>query len=92
MLARAIDKAGSAEPLKVAKALEDLRYDGGVGEVRMRADDHQIIMPLYVSSFVKAGTAEVKYDADDTGYGWQTDVRIEAKDNILPTTCRMERP
>ena len=92
MLARAIDKAGSAEPLKVAKALEDLRYDGGVGEVRMRTDDHQIIMPLYVSSFVKAGTAEVKYDADDTGYGWQTDVRIEAKDNILPTTCRMERP
>ena len=92
MLARAIDKAGSAEPLKVAKALEDLRYDGGVGEVRMRADDHQIIMPLYVSSFVKAGTAEVKYDADDTGYGWQTNVRIEAKDNILPTTCRMERP
>ena len=92
MLARAIDKAGSADPVKVARALEDLRYDGGVGEVWMRADDHQIIMPLYVSSFVKAGTADVKYDADDTGYGWKSDVRIEAKDNILPTTCKMERP
>ncbi len=92
MLARAIDKAGSADPVKVAKALEDLRYDGGVGEVWMRADDHQIIMPLYVSSFVKAGTADVKYDADDTGYGWKSDVRIDAKENILPTTCRMERP
>ncbi len=92
MLARAIDKAGSADPVKVAKALEDLRYDGGVGEVWMRPDDHQIIMPLYVSTFVKAGTAEVKYDADDTGYGWRPDVRVEAKDNILPTTCRMERP
>ena len=92
MLARAIDKAGSADPTQVAKALEDLRYDGGVGEVWMRADDHQIIMPLYVSSFVKAGTADVKYDADDTGYGWKSDVRIEAKDNILPTTCKMERP
>ena len=92
MLARAIDKAGSADPIKVARALEDLRYDGGVGEVWMRADDHQIIMPLYVSSFVKAGTADVKYDADDTGYGWKSDVRIEAKDNILPTTCKMERP
>jgi len=34
----------------------------------------------------------VKYDADDTGYGWNTDVRIEAKDNVLPTTCKMERP
>jgi len=92
MLARAIDKAGSADPVKVAKALEDLRYDGGVGEVWMRADDHQIIMPLYVSTFVKAGIADVKYDADDTGYGWKPDVRIEAKDNILPTTCRMDRP
>ena len=46
MLARAIDKAGSADPARVAKALEDMRYDGGVGEVWMRADDHQLIMPL----------------------------------------------
>ena len=92
MLARAIDKAGSDDPVKVAKALEDLRYDGGVGEVWMRGEDHQVIMPLYVSSFVKAGTADVKYDADDTGYGWKSDVRVEAKDNILPTICKIERP
>jgi branched-chain amino acid transport system substrate-binding protein len=92
MLARAIDKAGSADPVQVAKALEDLRYDGGVGEVWMRGEDHQVIMPLYVSSFVKAGTTDVKYDADDTGYGWKSDVRIDAKENILPTTCKMERP
>ena len=92
MLALAIDKAGSADPVGIGKALEDMRYDGGVGEVWMRADDHQIIMPLYVSTFVKAGTADVKHDADDTGYGWRSDVRIEAKDNILPTICRMERP
>jgi branched-chain amino acid transport system substrate-binding protein len=92
MLARAIDRAGSADTVQVAKALEDLRYDGGVGEVWMRAEDHQVIMPLYVSTFVKAGTADVKYDADDTGYGWKSDVRIDAKENILPTTCKMERP
>ncbi|HZP91370.1 MAG TPA: branched-chain amino acid ABC transporter substrate-binding protein [Burkholderiales bacterium] len=92
MWAKAIDKAGSADPVKVAKALEDMRYDGGVGEVWMRADDHQIMEPLFVSTFVKAGRNGVKYDADDTGYGWKTDVRIEAKDNILPTTCKMERP
>lgn len=58
----------------------------------MRADDHQVLMPLYVSSFVKAGPADVKYDADDTGFGWKSDMRIDAKENILPTTCRMERP
>jgi len=92
MLALAINKAGSADPVRIAKALEDMRYDGGVGEVWMRADDHQIIMPLFVSTFVKAGTTDVKYEADDTGYGWRSDVRIEAKDNILPTNCKMERP
>jgi branched-chain amino acid transport system substrate-binding protein len=47
--------------------------------------------PLFVATFSKVGKG-VKYDADETGYGWKTDVRIEAKDNILPTTCKMERP
>jgi len=92
MWAKAINKAGSAEPVKVAKALEDMRYDAGVGEAWMRSDDHQIMEPLFVSTFTKVGKQGVKYDADDTGYGWNTDVRIEAKDNVLPTTCKMERP
>lgn len=91
MWAKAIDKAGSADPIKVARALENMRYDGGVGEVWMRPDDHQLMEPLYVATFAKIGS-QVKHDADDTGYGWRTDVRIEAKDNILPTTCKMERP
>ena len=92
MWANAIDKAGSADPVKVAKALEDMRYDGGVGEVvdaRRGPPDHE---PLFVSTFGKVGKQGVKYDADETGYGWRVDVRIEAKDNILPTTCKMERP
>jgi len=53
---------------------------------------HQIIEPLPGFGFHANGRKGVKYDADDTGYGWKTDVCIEAKDNILPTTCRMERP
>jgi branched-chain amino acid transport system substrate-binding protein len=92
MWAKAIDKAGSADPEKVARALEDMRYDAGVGESWMRADDHQITEPLFVATFTKAGRPGVKYDADGTGYGWRVDERIEAKENILPTTCKMERP
>jgi branched-chain amino acid transport system substrate-binding protein len=91
MWAKAIDKAGSADPVKVARALEDMRYDAGVGEAVMRADDHQITEPMFVATFAKVG-GSVKYDADETGYGWRVDTRIEAKDNILPTTCKMERP
>ncbi|MCW5624471.1 MAG: branched-chain amino acid ABC transporter substrate-binding protein, partial [Burkholderiales bacterium] len=70
MWAKAIDKAGSADPEKVARALEDMRYDAGVGESWMRADDHQITEPLFVASFKKAGRAGVMYVADGTGYGW----------------------
>src|SRR5258708_27389360 len=92
MWAKAIDKAGSADPAKVAKALEDMRYDAGVGEAWMRADDHQIMEPLFVATFAQVGRQGVKYDADETGFGWHVDTRIEAKDNILPTTCKMERP
>ena len=77
---------------KVARALEDMRFDGGTGEIWMRPDDHQLMEPLFVSTFTKVGKAGVKHDSDGTGYGWKTDVRIEAKDNIQPTTCRMERP
>jgi branched-chain amino acid transport system substrate-binding protein len=91
MWAKAIDKAGSADPVKVAKALEGMSYDAGVGEAVMRADDHQITEPMFVATFAKVG-GSVKYDADETGYGWRVDTRIEAKDNILPTTCKMERP
>lgn len=92
MWAMAIDKAGSAQPNKVARALEDMRYDGGVGEVWMRPDDHQLMEPVFVATFTKAGRDGVKHDADDTGYGWKTDVRIYSRNNILPTTCKMERP
>jgi len=58
----------------------------------MRAEDHQLIHPLYLATFAKAGQSGVKYDAENTGYGWKTDARIEAKDTVLPTTCKMERP
>ena len=92
MWAKAIDKAGSADPKKVAKALEDMRYDAGVGEAWMRPDDHQLMEPLFVATFTKAGKEGAKYDADETGFGWKPEARIEAKDNILPTMCNMERP
>ena len=92
MLAKAIGDAKSTDPLKVAKALEGMKYQGDTGEVWMRADDHQIMQPIYLATFTKAGGKDVKYDVESTGYGWCTDTRIEYKDTVLPTTCKMERP
>ena len=91
MLAKAINTAGSADPVKVAKALHGMRFQSETGEVWMRPDDHQAIMPEYIATFSKAG-GPVKYDAEGTGYGWKTDVRLESKDMALPTTCKFEVP
>jgi branched-chain amino acid transport system substrate-binding protein len=92
MLAKAMTEAKSTDPLTVAKALEGMKYQGDTGEVWMRADDHQIMQPIYLATFTKAGGKDVKYDVESTGYGWRTDSRVEYKDTVLPTTCKMERP
>ncbi|HEX9451351.1 MAG TPA: branched-chain amino acid ABC transporter substrate-binding protein [Burkholderiales bacterium] len=92
MLAGALDKAGTTDPVKVAYALEGLKYAGPSGASWMRAEDHQMIAPLYILSLVKAGQAGVKYDEEKTGYGWKTETFIEAKDIIPPVKCQMERP
>ncbi len=92
MLSTAINKIGADDPLKVAFALEGLKYAGPTGESWMRAEDHQIIAPMYVLNFVKEGEPGVKHDVDGTGYGWKTESLMEAKDNIPPMNCKMERP
>lgn len=92
MLAKAIDQVGTTDPLKVAYALEGMRYQGPGGETWMRADDHQLIAPIEIASLVKVGQAGVRYDVEGTGYGWKTEVHVEGKDTALPTTCRMDRP
>jgi branched-chain amino acid transport system substrate-binding protein len=91
MLAQAIDDAKSADPLKVARALEGMRYQGDTGEVWMRPSDHQLMQPIYIATFTRAGK-DVKYDAERTGFGWKTDTRTEARDTVMPTTCVMNRP
>ena len=78
----------SNDPVKVAKALEGLKLNTTVGEVEMRADNHQILMPMFVSTM----SDKVKYDVEKSGVGFKTDVKIDAKDTALPTTCKMQRP
>lgn len=91
MWVAAMERAGTPDPLKVALVLEDMRYQGPTGELWMRREDHQLMQPLYIATFTKA-VGNVKHDLEETGYGFRTDMRIEAKDTTLPTTCKMERP
>jgi branched-chain amino acid transport system substrate-binding protein len=89
MLAKAIDKAGSTDPLKVALALEGMQTKDLVGQENiMRKEDHQLLMPLYPGVFSK----DVKYDSEHTGFGWKRIMTASAADLTLPTICKMKRP
>jgi branched-chain amino acid transport system substrate-binding protein len=92
MLAAAIDKAKSTDANKIALALEDMKFDvfnGGDGY--MRKDDHQFFQPMYVSSLGERSAKE-PFDEEKTGWGWRTVAKIDTKDTVLPTTCKMTRP
>ena len=67
-------------------------FEDDAGEVVMRADNHQLIQPLFISTYSKVDGTDVKFDVERTGNGFKTDRRIEGKDTMLPTTCKMERP
>jgi branched-chain amino acid transport system substrate-binding protein len=92
MFARALALAGTSDPIKVAYALEGMEYETPGGRSWMRKDDHQLIAPIYIASFTKAGTAGVKYDEEGTGYGWKIEWVAPAKDNVPAMRCQMERP
>jgi len=92
MLAGAVEAARTTDPAKVASALEGLSYLSPTGPALMRKEDHQLIQPLYLATFTKAGVPGVKYDAEGTGFGWKTEARIEPEQTVPPTTCKMQRP
>ena len=92
MLVQGIEQAKSTDPLEVGLALEGMKFQTFTGEVTMRADNHQLLQPMYVSTFAKAGSGGVKWDMERTGLGFRTDGRVEAKDTAMATTCKMQRP
>lgn len=92
MFKAAAEKANSVEPVKVAAALEDLKFevlDGGTGI--MRKDDHQFFQPIYVSSFGKLAANE-PFDEENTGWGWHLVTKVDTPQAMVSTTCKMTRP
>jgi len=92
MLAQAMTNAGTADPTAVAKALEGMHFDNGFHPMWMRADDHQVIQPLYVMEMDKAGTPGVGHDNEGSGYGFRTVLALSAQSTVPAMTCRMKRP
>ena len=92
MLVAAIEKARTTEAAAVAHALEGATFQNGFHHATMRAADHQLIQPLYVSVMRRMGEGSVRYDAEGSGSGFMTERYIAESATALPTTCRMARP
>ena len=96
MLAEAINKAKSADAKAIALALEGMKFQGDMGEVEMRKQDHQLIQPLYLmtmhKSAARGGPKEAKIDQEGSGLAMATDARLEGYTSATPTSCSMKRP
>ena len=89
LIARAIEKAGSTDPMKLALAMEGINLTDAAGKpVTIRPEDHQVLMTYYGAIFSKG----VKYDSEKTGLGWRTTAVVQASEVGQPTTCKMKRP
>jgi branched-chain amino acid transport system substrate-binding protein len=91
LLAEGIKKTGSADPIKVAHAMRGMKVQSINGEVEMRATDHQLQQPLAILSWQKKG-GDVRFDDENTGYGWRTESVQPTYVGVQPTSCKMKVP
>ncbi|HZW14412.1 MAG TPA: branched-chain amino acid ABC transporter substrate-binding protein [Noviherbaspirillum sp.] len=91
MLVTAIEKAKTTEAAAVARALEGARFRNAFHEAVMRAEDHQLLQPLYVSVMRKVSDGSVRFDNEGSGYGFKTERYLPLAATELPTTCKMKR-
>jgi branched-chain amino acid transport system substrate-binding protein len=73
-----------------ARAMETARVKTPMGEARMRAEDHQILLPLVVSTVAK----DARYKVDDTELGFKPVKVFSADEAAAPvqSSCKMQRP
>jgi ABC-type branched-subunit amino acid transport system substrate-binding protein len=92
LLAAAINKAGSTDTVKVAYALEDMTFDSVVGPIRMRAEDHQLLLPQVVNTIAPVDGKSVKSGWEGTDYGFRTDAVYTGNELAQGSDCKMVRP
>ncbi|MDN3516993.1 branched-chain amino acid ABC transporter substrate-binding protein [Aquisalimonas lutea] len=88
MLKAAVEEAGTTAAEPVAHALEGMEFESQTGTVTMRAKDHQIIQPMYISVM----DTDVTYDAENSGVGFRTLAKIPASEATVESSCEMDRP
>ncbi len=91
-LVAAVEKSKSTEAAPVARALAGMKMKGASGEdIEMRASDGAMQQALYVVNWTKSGGPGVKFDAENTGYGFKTVRYMMPSQASAPTTCKMPK-
>ncbi|MDP1654836.1 MAG: branched-chain amino acid ABC transporter substrate-binding protein [Hylemonella sp.] len=90
-LGESMAKAKSTDPVKVAAALEGLKFNSYNGEVEMRKTDHQLQQPLYLTVWQKADK-KFPYSPENTGMTLALVKEFPAYIASTPTSCQMKRP
>lgn len=73
-----------------AKLLETTKVKTPMGEISMRADDHQALLPIVVSTVTK----DAKIKSDDTDMGFKPVKAYTGEEASTPaqSSCKMQRP
>ncbi|HEY2561612.1 MAG TPA: branched-chain amino acid ABC transporter substrate-binding protein [Caldimonas sp.] len=92
VLTRAMAQTKSTDPVKVAFAMEGMKWKSEFGgEVEMRRTDHQLQQPLYISVWQKAD-AKHPYSPENTGMTFAPVAEYPNYVSSTPTSCQMKRP
>jgi len=90
-LGEAMAKAKSTDPLKVAAAMEGMKFKSYNGEVEMRKTDHQLQQPVLITVWQKADK-KFPYSPENTGMTLAMVKEFPAYIASTPTSCQMKRP
>ncbi len=75
-IAEAFRKAGSLDKEKFIDALEGLKIESPVGEIEMRACDHQVVLPIFMG---------VTKQVPEYDFFISTDIETLTGDEVMPT-------
>ncbi|HRW71795.1 branched-chain amino acid ABC transporter substrate-binding protein [Ottowia sp.] len=90
-LSQAMAKAKSTDPVKVAAALEGLKFKNFNGDDEIRKADHQLQQPLFITIWEKT-SAKYPYSPENTGMTLAPVKEYPAYVASTPTSCNMKRP
>ncbi|MBX3605830.1 MAG: branched-chain amino acid ABC transporter substrate-binding protein [Piscinibacter sp.] len=91
ILGTAMAKVKSTDPVKVAFAMEGLKFASFNGELEMRKADHQLQQPLYITVWQKTD-AKHPYSPEKTGMTLVPVREFPPYVSSTPTSCQMKRP